>query len=190
MKTFAYAAATAAALATSVSFAGHQGDYRDRGNGRYDDRYAPRSTEFAQVVDARPIYREVRVPVSREECYDERVPVRQARVGEGGSALIGGILGYVVGNQIGGGSGRDVARVAGAVTGAAIGSDYGRRYGGDRSDYTYETRCRTVRDYRYEQTVDGYDVTYRYHGRIYHTQWPHDPGNRIPVDVNVRPVRY
>ena len=47
-----------------------------------------------------------------------------------------------------------------------------------------------MRDYRYETALDGYDVTYRYNGRIFQTRWPHDPGTRIPVDVDVRPVRY
>jgi len=32
-------------------------------------------------------------------------------------------------------------------------------------------------------------VTYRYHGHVYRTRLPYDPGSRLAVDVNVRPVR-
>ena len=195
MNTLIGAAIAAALLVSPLAFAGHynhdRGDYPAYGQSVYgQERYG--HSEFAEVVDSRPVYREIRVPVSHEQCYDERVPTRSsARIGETGGTLIGGILGYVAGNQIGKGTGRDVARVAGAVTGAAIGSSYGNRgASGYGDEYTYQTRCRTVRDYRYETALDGYDVTYRYNGRIFQTRWPHDPGARIPVDVDVRPVRY
>lgn len=50
-------------------------------------------------------------------------------------------------------------------------------------------QCRLVSSYRYEQRVEGYDVTYHYQGRIYTTRMPYDPGSRVPVRLDV-PVRY
>jgi uncharacterized protein YcfJ len=104
-------------------------------------------------------------------------------------AILGGIIGGVTGHQIGGGHGRDVATALGAVIGAGIGGQSGRGYdGGERVNY--EQRCDTVNAYRYEERVDGYDVTYRYNGRLYNTRLPYDPGRRIALNVDVQPARY
>ena len=46
-------------------------------------------------------------------------------------------------------------------------------------------RCRTVQ--AATDTIQGYDVRYRYHGREYVTRTATDPGDRIPVDVSVMP---
>lgn len=46
-------------------------------------------------------------------------------------------------------------------------------------------RCRTVQTAT--DTIQGYDVRYRYHGREYLTRMATDPGDRIPVDVSVQP---
>jgi uncharacterized protein YcfJ len=46
-------------------------------------------------------------------------------------------------------------------------------------------RCRTVQTAT--DTIQGYDVRYRYHGREYVTRTATDPGDRIPVDVSVMP---
>ncbi|HEX4895820.1 MAG TPA: hypothetical protein VFV11_05760 [Solimonas sp.] len=40
-----------------------------------------------------------------------------------------------------------------------------------------------------EPEILGYDVIYRYHGRTYRTRMPYDPGDRIPVRVDVRAGR-
>ena len=41
---------------------------------------------------------------------------------------------------------------------------------------------------RYEERIDGYDVTYRYHGRLHHTRMPYDPGKRVRVRTDVSPA--
>jgi uncharacterized protein YcfJ len=46
-------------------------------------------------------------------------------------------------------------------------------------------RCRTIETST--DTIQGYDVRYRYHGREYVTRMAYDPGDRIPVDVSVQP---
>jgi len=78
------------------------------------------------------------------------------------------------------------------VVGAQVGQNMARRdgYNGGYERTTYEQRCRTVDDVRYDERVEGYDVTYRYNGRTYTTRMPYDPGNRLPVRVDVEPVSY
>lgn len=185
-------AALVASLVSAPAFAGH----RDR-DARYDDDYQSPAevggrTDFAQVVSAQPIYRQVEVSEPRNECYDQPVSYREPRYSGDNTAgaVVGAIIGGVVGNQFGGGSGRAVATGVGAVVGASVGSHAGEY---DRGRYVrtgYERQCRTVDDVHVENRVDGYDVAYRYHGDVYHTTMPYDPGDRIAVDVSVRPVRY
>ena len=153
--------------------------------------YARGDYEYAKVVSADPIYRTVRVSTPRQECYDERVVTREPAYrsnGDPGAALFGAILGGVAGHQFGKGSGKSVATAAGALIGAGIGQSRTRSYSGATERVSYETRCSNYDDYRTEQRVEGYDVTYRYNGRTYHTRMPHDPGNRIPVRVDVSPA--
>lgn len=169
----------------------------------YDDGYRG-ETDYAQVLSARPIYTQVRVSEPRQECWDERVTYRDNyRGGRGASqfdttagAVIGGVIGGAAGHQFSEGSGKKIATAIGALIGASVGSnavrnDYDRRSGGGYSErVVYEPRCRTVSESRYEERVDGYDVTYRYGDRTYTTRMPYDPGNRIPVRVDIAPVRY
>lgn len=146
--------------------------------------------EYAKVVRAEPIYREVRVSEPRRVCSEEPVTTRTVyRNGpaDPGAVVLGAVIGGVIGHQFGGGHGRDVATAAGALIGAnhvASQGGYGRRV---VERETYETRCETVRAARYEDELEGYDVTYRYHGRLYHTHTAHDPGARIRVRVDVAP---
>ncbi len=105
-----------------------------------------------------------------------------------GAVLIGGIIGGVIGHQFGGGHGRDVATAAGALIGANHAARHNSYPGRVVERTVYETNCRSVRPARYEDRIDGYDVTYRYHGRIYHTRMPYDPGQRVRVRMNVEPL--
>jgi len=146
---------------------------------------------YAKVVRAEPIYREVRVREAREVC--EEVPVVERTTYRGGAdpgaVLVGAVIGGVIGHQFGGGSGKDAATAAGAFIGASHAAE--NSYRGRRvvEREVYETRCETVRPVRYEEVVTGYDVTYRYQGRLYHTRTHDHPGKRIQVRVDVRPYR-
>jgi len=203
------AAAVAGVFASLPAAAGNRDRYDDRDYGqsyeRYDDRaYGAQygneyngayssSTDFAQVVSSRPIIRQVAVSQPRQQCWDEQVTYREPAPVAGNNAagaILGGIIGGVAGHQIGGGSGRAVATGIGAVVGAGLGSHAGeyRRPAAMRTGY--ETRCQTIDDRRFEDRFEGYDVTYRYNGNVYHTTMPYDPGNRIAVNVDVRPARY
>lgn len=144
--------------------------------------------EYARVVRAEPIYRSVRVSNPRQVCTEEPVTERTVYRGgpDPGAVLVGALIGGVIGHQFGGGHGRDVATAAGAFIGAnhAAYNSSGQRV---VEREVVETRCERVRAARYEDELAGYDVTYRYHGRLYHTRTASDPGSRIRVRVDVSP---
>lgn len=177
-RTLLYITLTATLLGAAAAQAGHP---RERDGGGFFD--------YAEVVQVEPIVRQVRISEPREECWDEEVPVYQSGYRSATPTILGGILGGVVGNTLGKGDGRTVATVAGTVLGGSIGRDVGaanaRRSG---SATAVETRCRQVADYREEERVEGYAVTYRYQGEEYTTRMPHDPGERIRVHVDVQPA--
>jgi len=120
-------------------------------------------------------------------------------------ALVGSLIGGVIGNQLGRGhssSSRAGATVAGAIIGGAIGNE---SHAGNTRHRRQENRhrparpivetrpverCKRVVESRYEQRLQYYNVTYRYKGRTFTTQMPRDPGNRIELQVSVRPARY
>lgn len=150
--------------------------------------------DYAQVVHVEPIYREVEISTPHQECYDQ--PLRhdyRAYRDDGGSALaaiVGGVVGGVIGHNLGHGHHRAPVTIAGTLVGAGIGHSIARHrddgYGGEQIGY--RRVCQVVESTRYERRIDGYDVTYRYHGETYHTRMPYDPGPRVPVHVEVTPV--
>ena len=129
-----------------------------------------------------------------------------------GNAIVGGVIGGVIGNQIGrnaNSGARAGATIAGAIIGSAIANDVNgnrghrrdRHYNNDRhyNDHSYQQsptygvrpvkRCKTVVNNRYEQRIDGYNVTYIHRGRRFQTRTRKDPGARIQLNVNVQPAR-
>lgn len=141
------------------------------------------SYDWARVVDVRPVYERVRVPTSYRQCDDVDNYYRHRRhVDATSSAIAGGIIGGVIGNQFGKGRGRDAATVAGAMLGASIGHNAARAEK-HRYRHRHDESCR-VRD-RYEDQVIGYDVSYKYHGEVYHARMAHHPGKRVRVKVRV-----
>ncbi len=186
-----FTALIAAGLIASAPVLAHGGESE-----RYEEAAA---YDWAEVVDVDPIYRDVLVRVPRRECRTELY--REAGHGYGadragvGPVILGGLIGGVLGHQFGRGSGRNVGTAAGAVVGAAIGHDAARRRAAADADGSYDSGsvrehevCRTRHEERLEREIDGYRVTYRYHGRDYRTQLPYEPGERIRVRVSVDPV--
>ena len=166
--------AVALLLLPTLATAGHE----------YDRRQGPGHVTYAPVVDARPIYEQVRVPVHREVC--RRVPNHRGRTARvAAPALLGAVIGGVIGNEIDGGRNRAAGTVAGALVGTAVGSSIGSRNAARRGGYRRE--CHVREQYRQEERVVGYRVTYRYAGELYHTRTDYDPGRRIRVRVDVRP---
>lgn len=99
------------------------------------------------------------------------------------NGILGAVIGGALGNQVGKGDGRKAATIGGAVIGGAIGAnhnDYDRnRYGNDNYNVNYRhnegqhcERMSTPVSYR---EVNGYDVTYVYHGKedhVFTTRYP------------------
>lgn len=137
-------------------------------------------TEYARVVSSRPIYRTVAVEVPVDSCRVETVAYTERQGGDSfKGTVVGGLIGAAIGKEIGHSGG---ATAAGGLIGAAIGNDIGS---GSRRVTRYEDRevCSTRYRTEYERQLVGYDVTYSYDDRIYHTETRHHPGARI---VHVR----
>ena len=158
-----------------------------------DSRYGQAQYDYAQVISAQPVIKYVTVSTPVRECWEETeyYTVDRHAGHRAGGTLLGAIIGGVIGHQFGSGHGNDAATVAGTLIGAAIGNDTARRrhnaYGVEQHARQVE-RCKTsYREHR-EKRIDGYRVTYRYHGQKYLTEMPYDPGKKIRVRVDVRPA--
>ena len=156
--------------------------------------FADGFNDSAAVLSATPVVD--RVPVNREECwseqrrgYEERTVTRQD-TGQviGAGTVIGAIAGGVIGHQMGSSSGgRDRGTAAGAVIGGDRAGPSSTEVEVERRPVTREVeRCRTVQDVR--EVTAGFDVRYRYAGREFVTRMPYQPGRRIQIAVDVRPV--
>ncbi|MCB1560227.1 MAG: glycine zipper 2TM domain-containing protein [Xanthomonadales bacterium] len=164
---------------------------------RYDERYQDSGYyDVARVVDVQPLHETISQPVSSRECWREPVQYRTADRYYGPRdktpAVLGGIIGGLIGNQIGHGRDRDIATIAGVALGAAAAHDAQRRNGGyyqrGRTVRTSQERCAVRTDYRDQQQLVGYDVTYDYQGRIGHVQTDFDPGDTIRVRIDVQAI--
>jgi uncharacterized protein YcfJ len=155
-----------------VAHAGHHDGYRDT----------------AKVIDVDPVYRTVEVTEPERSCWEEEVdhyvPDERRYTG----TVLGGIIGGVVANSVsrGRGRGKDAATLAGTLLGGAIGHDLTRTGYSGRVVTSREHRCEVIQHTYEEERLQGYDVTYRYKGRIFHTFTREHPGDRIPVNVSVR----
>jgi len=167
------------------ALAGHDEHRRYREGDVYD---------YARVLEARPIVRHVQVQVPVRECWQETVyREHHSPAGTVGPAIAGGLIGGAIGHQFGSGSGRTAMTMVGALVGSAIAHDvaHAQAAGGTYSRTAYPVeRCETRYDYRTEERVEGYHVTYRYKGRVYATRTADHPGKRIRVRVDVRPAPY
>lgn len=149
----------------------------------------------ARVRSVEPQYENVAVP--RQQCSNQWVQ-EQRVVDRGyernyernyGGVALGGIAGGVLGNQVGGGSGRTAATALGAVVGALVGD---RVANNNVRAPQYETvprevtTCQTVNDV--QSRLAGYRVAYDYHGQVYNTVMPREPGQFVQVRVSVEPV--
>ncbi len=151
------------------------------------DRYGRH--DYARVTAVDPIVRTVSHRVPRESCWQEEVRYEEPVYRSPTGALLGGIIGAAIGNELGHHKrNKQIGALAGGALGASIGYDLTRHNGPSRVDYRTEERCETRYDVEYEEQIVGYDVTYRYHGQLYHTRMDRHPGKRIPVKVKVRPA--
>ena len=192
---------TGIALALGLAFAGSALAWND---GYYDgssSRHDNARFDYARVLDVRPMVEQTREPVNQQVCTEVPVERYEPRYTEyhrdtRGPTVFGALVGGALGNLVGKGDGRKAATIAGAVIGGSVAHNNARRDGygyyetGGSYERSYEERCRTQTDWRSNEDVVGYDVTYRYQGRTYHTTMDHDPGQRlrIRVDSDVTPA--
>lgn len=148
-----------------------------------------RHNEYAKVVDARPVYQRLAREVPQQSCHYETVAYRDSHKNSFTGTVVGGLLGATIGHELGHSKrNKDVAAVAGGLLGASIGRDISRNKTPSSVHYRDERVCHTSYRTEYSQRLIGYDVTYRYHGRLYQTRTAQHPGARIPVDVRPRSV--
>lgn len=151
--------------------------------GRYDH-----DAIYAPVTDVQPIYKTYRVPQNHRVCEKDNRNNRQNQAshkGNTGGAILGGIIGGLIGNKFGRGHGKQATTAAGVIAGASIGSK-----AKPTGYYSNRPSCYTKRDYYEEQRIEGYDVAYKYNGRIYHTRMQNYPGDRVKIRVDVEVVGY
>ena len=188
MKKFAQAMTLVGLTGLSITaFAGHDAQYH-----------------YAKVTHVEPIVQTVSRQTPHKECWIETVryeseePVYHERPKSHTGTVVGTLVGAAIGHSVGNGrSNKQLGAVAGAVLGAAVGSDISRQHhryhhssSRTRVQYKDEERCSISHRTEYEEKVVGYDVSYRYGGKMYQTTMDHHPGKRIKVAVDVRPVKY
>jgi len=151
-----------------------------------DGRHGHDYYDYARVIYARPIYDTVQVMVPQQHCWTETgaYPLRP------GAGLLGAIVGGTVGHQIGEGKGKRLATAAGAVIGARVAIDNQQRR---MAAYGYGQpvqRCETQQGWVSEQRIVGYNVKYKYNGRVFRTRTDYDPGSTIRIRVDVATNRW
>ena len=160
---------------------------KNNGHQEYNSQF--QHYDYARVIKATPIYREVRVTNPVQECWDN--PVVHSRNHKSAEGMVaGGLIGGIVGHQIGKGRGRKLATAVGAIIGAQIGHQAVNNHSSSDRDnqLEYQQNCKTHQQVSYEEVVEGYDVTYRYNGDRYRIEMPYHPGKRIKMRVQVSPV--
>ncbi|NOQ94479.1 MAG: glycine zipper 2TM domain-containing protein [Methylophaga sp.] len=182
MKTLLITAGLISALALSspTVFAGNKHNKHNRYNSSFEDT--------ARVTHVEPLYRTVRVATPQRECSPRSYRQNNHQKSYT-STIAGSIVGGVVGNQFGGGSGKKILTVAGALLGGSMGNDLNYQ-SPSSSSYSRGEQCHVTERYHQEERIDGYRVTYRYQGQSYTAEMDRHPGNRIPIEVSVRPSKH
>ncbi|MDH4022379.1 MAG: glycine zipper 2TM domain-containing protein [Gammaproteobacteria bacterium] len=196
----AKASAQLLVLAGTLLVVAGTADASHRGQGRYQSaRYISGSTiVYAEVSSVQPLIEQIHTQVPVRECQESTAYAPPAygsprpRSAVGGT-IVGGVIGGVIGDQFGGGEGRDAMRLFGALVGAAMGHEAASRrqaayYPQPAAEPYPVTNCTTHYETRVEERTRGYRVAYVYDGREYYTEMANHPGDRIPIEVSVRPA--
>lgn len=186
-------------VAAGVAHAGHRSHDRFRSESHDRSPYIA----YARVIDVQPLIEQVHIQVPVRECYETMayappgVGTPRPRNGVGGT-IAGGVVGGVIGDRFGRGEGRDAMRLLGVLVGAAIGHDAATRqqaaYYPQRESQPYPVQaypvqeCTTRYETRVEEQTRGYQVAYVFEGREYFTETRTPPGDRIPIEISVRPA--
>lgn len=158
----------------------------------------PHHKDYARVTQVTPIYETITIKEPYQQCYMEERVVRDHHSRRNNSSatptIIGALIGGAIGNELGHNkSNKRVGAVAGAILGGSIANDLKQRphYGNRNNHYTTsEQVCNTRHRTRHEQQITAYNVDYKYRGKRYSTIMNSHPGDRIRVEVDVRPAHY
>ena len=92
--------------------------------------------------------------------------------------IIGGILGSMVGNS---NSDRRIGTAVGVIVGGRMGERYNSAPG-----LTYRHHCGETYSNQVQSIIQGYKVTYKYHGRLETVILNYDPGSYITLETTTR----
>jgi uncharacterized protein YcfJ len=157
-------------------------------------------TGTADVKSVEPVTKLITTRTPYEECWEEDREVVDRKYGRGHGrhhrsstpSLIGALIGGGIGNALGHhSSNQKVGAVVGAMLGASIAKDiqHDNRHGGSRTvRRVTEEVCEVSYRESQQEKIVGYRVAYEYGGNIYHTTLDQDPGDTLPVFVNVQPA--
>lgn len=168
-----------------------QGAVADDDRRSYRDSHYSRGgahQDYARVTHVQPIYEHSSRRIPETSCHIESYR-ESGSSNSHTSTILGGIIGAAIGNELGHKKrNKQVGAVAGGLLGASIGRDVNRRNQDREPRYQEREVCET--HYRTENVrqLSGYQVSYKYRGRHYQTRTEHHPGERIPVQVAVRPA--
>ena len=192
-RVFGVATAVAGLVCANAALADRPDKHRQYGRHGYE-RMGYERVEYARVVDVDPIIRRVRISQPVQECWNEQQPVHGGSRTVARSTIVGGLIGAAAGHHISRHhGGHDPALIiGGSMIGAAIGNSIGNDRAERRGEYSQVSyanvqRCQVSYRDDWEERIEGYRVTYVYHGRHYTTRMPFDPGRRVQVNVAVRP---
>ena len=160
----------------------------DKKHSHHNDRYYGH-VDTARVLDAQPIYETVSYSEPVRECHIEQRVVRH-RHKSNTPVILGSIIGGAIGSELGHGhSNKKIGAVVGSILGGSIASDiqHNHHHHGHRV-VKNERVCTTIEKVSYREELVGYNVRYKYKGRVYHTTMANDPGERIRVSVNINPI--
>jgi uncharacterized protein YcfJ len=134
---------------------------------------------YAEVLDVVPVKKSWSTP--REVCEQvtkvHEVPQQDPDRVTG--KLLGAVIGGVVGHQFGDGRGKDAATAGGAILGGMIGDKVQRDRQQAKRYTTTENHCYSVNET--QEKIIGYDVSYRYDGRVEVIRLGYQPETRVPV---------
>jgi len=147
--------------------------------------------DYARVVEVHPIRKHGYRRVDADDCHLAPARHRHSRsdASPDKELLIGGLVGGIIGNRIAGDGHRAEGGIIGAVTGAAVGYAIGKeddRRHAHRPGYHRDHHCRD--DHHRHGRIEGYRVTYVYHGKTFTTRLPYHPGKRMRIQVEIQPV--
>jgi len=145
--------------------------------------------DYARVIDSKPLYETVSYNEPVRECRIEERIVRHRKHAKT-PVVLGSIIGGAIGNELGHSkTNKKVGVVVGSILGGAIASDIHREHNKHRhSEVRHERVCHMVDQVRYQEELVGYNVRYKYKGRVYHTTMANHPGERIRIAVNIKPI--